>query len=107
MRPPFSYPTITSDNYTTTMTDTNGLSQKDIELIERVVYKSADDIAVSVARSFERMEERIDAAESRLYARLTELEDKLEEYRQTVSDELGEIRTDLRDFAKAEATLDA
>jgi len=59
------------------MNNANGLTQKDIELIERVIFKNGDDIAVSVARSFERMEERIDAAESR------------------------------RDFAKAEATMDA
>ena len=89
------------------MTNTNGLSQKDIEVIERVVYKSADDTAVSIARSFERLEERIDAAESRLYARLADVEDKIEEHRQTVTDELGEIRSDLRDFAKAEAALAA
>jgi hypothetical protein len=89
------------------MTDTNGLTQKDIELIEHVVFKSADDIAVSIARSFERMEERIDAVESRIYGRLADVEDKIEEHRQAVSDELGEIRTDLRDFAKAEATMDA
>jgi uncharacterized protein Yka (UPF0111/DUF47 family) len=53
------------------------LDQKDLELIERVIYKNGDDIAVSIARSFERIEERIDAMESRLYSRLAELEDKL------------------------------
>ena len=41
------------------------LEQKDIELLERVIYKNSDDVAVSIARSFERLEERIDAAESR------------------------------------------
>jgi hypothetical protein len=35
------------------------LEQKDIELIERAIYKNGDDVAVSIARSFERMEERI------------------------------------------------
>jgi len=54
------------------------LEQKDLESIERVVYKNADDIAVSIGRSFERLEERIDAAESRIYGRLAELEDRLE-----------------------------
>jgi len=54
------------------------LTQKDLELIERIVYKSADDVAVSIARSFERLEERIDAMESRLYSRLGELEDTLD-----------------------------
>ena len=54
------------------------LDQKDLELIERVIYKNGDDIAISMGRSFERLEERIDAAESRLYGRIADLEDKLE-----------------------------
>jgi hypothetical protein len=60
------------------MTNYNGLTQKDLELIERVIYKNGDDIAVSIARSFERLEERIDASESRLYSRLADIEDFLE-----------------------------
>jgi hypothetical protein len=55
------------------------LDQKDLELIERVIYKNGDDVAVSMARSFERLEERIDAAESRLYSRIADLEDKFVE----------------------------
>ena len=31
------------------------LDQKDLELIERVIYKNGDDIAVSIGRSFERL----------------------------------------------------
>jgi len=54
------------------------LESKDLELIERVIYKNGDDIAMSLARSFERLEERIDSAESRIYGRLADLEDKLE-----------------------------
>ena len=46
------------------------LDQKDLELIERVIYKNGDDIAVSIGRLFERLEERMDAMESRLYSRL-------------------------------------
>ncbi len=42
------------------------LNPTDLELIERVIYKNGDDIAVSIGRSFERLEERIDAAESRI-----------------------------------------
>ena len=41
------------------------IAQKDLELIERVIYKNGDDIAVSIGRSFERLEERIDAGEMR------------------------------------------
>jgi hypothetical protein len=54
------------------------IEQGDLEKIERLVYRSADDIAVSIARSFERLEERIEAAETRLFGRLLELEDRFE-----------------------------
>ena len=53
------------------------------------------------------MEERIDAAESRLYARLADVEDRIEAGRQDVADSLGEIRTDLRELAKGEAVPSA
>jgi prefoldin subunit 5 len=76
------------------------LEQKDLELIERVIYKNGDDIAVSIGRSFERLEERMDAMESRLYSRLAELEDKIESSRQDMSDELGDIRKEIREMRK-------
>jgi len=78
------------------------LEQKDIELIERVIYKNGDDVAVSISRSFERLEERIDGAESRIYSRLSDLEDKVEASRQDMSDELGDIKTDIRELMKAD-----
>jgi len=78
------------------------LEQKDIELIERVIYKNGDDVAVSMSRSFERLEERLDAAESRIYSRLSDLEDKVETSRQDMSDELGDIKTEIRDLMKAD-----
>ena len=77
------------------------LDQKDIELIERVVYKNADDIAVSIARSFERLEERIDASESRLYTRMADLEDRIEGCRQDIADELSEMKSEIRDFSRS------
>ena len=43
------------------------LTQKDLEQIERVIYKNGDDICVSIARAFERLEERLVAMESRVY----------------------------------------
>jgi len=55
------------------------LEPKDCEWIERVIYKNGDDIAVSIGRSFERLEERIDAAETRIYARLAELVERMDE----------------------------
>ena len=39
-----------------------------------MMYKNGDYIAVSIARSFERLEERMDAMESRLYSRIADLE---------------------------------
>ena len=68
------------------------LEQKDLELIERVIYKNGDDVAVSISRSFERLEERLDAVESRLYGRLSELEDVIEGARQSTADSLGDLR---------------
>jgi hypothetical protein len=69
-----------------------------MEMIEHVLYKLGDDVAVSISRSFERLEERIDAAESRMYSRLSDLEDKIEASRQDLSDELGVIRDDVREL---------
>ena len=57
------------------------LEPKDLELIERVIYKNGDDIAVSIGRSFERLEERIDAAETRIYGRIIDLEDAIDRLR--------------------------
>ncbi len=54
------------------------LTKDAIESIERLIYKNGDDVAVSIARSFERLEERIDGTETRLYSRFADLEDKLE-----------------------------
>jgi hydrogenase maturation factor len=53
------------------------LKQVDLELIERVIYKNGDDIAVSIGRSFERIEEKLDDIESRIYSRLEEIEKEL------------------------------
>ncbi len=76
------------------------LDQKDLELIERLIYKSADDIAVSISRSFERLEERIDTAESRLYSRLADIEDKIEASRQGVADDIGSLREEFRELTR-------
>ena len=72
------------------------LDKKDIEIIEQIIYKNADDIAVSLARSFERREERMDAGESRLLTRMAELEDMVEGSRQSLTDLIGDVRADVR-----------
>jgi len=74
------------------------LEPKDLELIENLIYKNGDDIAVSIARSFERLEERIDASESRGLGRLSELEDVIEGVRQNISDTIGDLRTEVREI---------
>ena len=79
------------------------LESKDLELIERVIYKNGDDIAVSIGRSFERLEERIDAAESRIYGRLAEVEDKIESSRQDMFDYLGELKEEIREIRRVTA----
>ncbi|MEI6304833.1 MAG: hypothetical protein WCP09_02325 [Candidatus Taylorbacteria bacterium] len=66
------------------------LEKRDIEIVESIVYKNADDIAVSIARSFERLEERIDSAESRLYSRMADIEDAVTEVRDLLKEEEGE-----------------
>jgi archaellum component FlaC len=76
------------------------LEQKDIELIERIIYKNSDDVAVSISRSFERLEERIDALEARVSARVTDAEDKIESMRQEFSDELGDVKEELRELGR-------
>ena len=76
------------------------LEQKDIEVLERLIYKNSDDVAVSISRSFERLEERIDAAESRIYSRLADVEDKMESVRQDIADELGDIKGELRELSR-------
>ncbi len=66
---------------TTQKVSSRTFTQSDLKLVNDIIYKSADDICVSIARSFERMEERIEAMESRLYSRLADLEDLLTEIR--------------------------
>lgn len=66
------------------------LDNKDVEVIERLIYKSADDIAISIARSFERLEERMVAGEARIYERICQVEDSVHE---TINDMHKDIET--------------
>lgn len=72
------------------------LDQKDLEQIENVIRKYTDDQAVSISRSFERIEEKIEAIESRMYARISEVEDRIESTRQDVSDSIADLREEFR-----------
>ena len=64
---------ITNLNTQTTML----LEPKDLEAIERIIFRNNDEFALSIAQGFERLEERLDAAEARLYSRLADLENLL------------------------------
>ncbi len=77
------------------------LEQKDIELLERVIYKNGDDIAVSIARSFERLEERIDSVETRIYSRLADLEDKIDSGHHELAHEFIEIKGGIGELSRA------
>jgi hypothetical protein len=72
------------------------LEPKDIELLECIIYKNANDIAISLSRSFERLEERVDALESRLYTRISELEDRMENNQRDISDTISNIKDEIR-----------
>ena len=63
------------------------LAQADLEAIERIIHKTCDDLAVCVERGLERLEERLDGAETRIYSRLADLE---ECFRQVGRDEADE-----------------
>ena len=82
------------------------LDKKDIELIEQIIYKNSDDIAVSISRSFERLEERLDASDSRTLTRISEIEDAVEGSRQNISDTLGDIRMEIREIGFVEGDED-
>lgn len=73
------------------------LEKKDLELIESLIYKNSDDIAISISRSFERLEKRNGESEARLYSRISELEDKIESNRQDTSDSIGDLKEEVRD----------
>jgi hypothetical protein len=76
------------------------LEQKDLELIENLLYKNSDDIVISIGRSFERILEHLDSVESRIYSRLAEIEEKIDDDRQSTADILEAIREDIREIGK-------
>ena len=73
-----------------------------MELIERIIRKTCDDVAVSYERGLERVEERLDGAESRIYSRLADLEEKNEDRWQSVIETLETLREDIRELTKIE-----
>ncbi len=76
------------------------LDQKDLELIEKITYQNSDDVAVSISRSFERLEKRFDGIESRIQSRFSNIEDKIEATGHEFADEILELKSEIRDFAR-------
>ena len=74
------------------------LDTKDLDAIKQIISNFNDDMAVAIARSFERMQESMDAMENRHLARLVELADDIEGSRQALADLLGDVRTDVREL---------
>lgn len=62
------------------------LDQKDLEQIERTIYKNGDDICISIARSFERLEERISKVADQTLTLLEDIEDELKAVRALIED---------------------
>ena len=81
----------------------NNLTKSDMDMIEKLIFKNGDDIAISIGRSFERLEERIDAAESRIYSRLADIEDRVDGARQDISESLETIKEEISLIKKADA----
>lgn len=82
------------------------IEQKDIEIFEKMIYKNGDDIAVSIARSFERLEERMDAIESRTYGRLADIDDKIDLTGREILDRLADIEEELQDVKRSRYAME-
>ena len=65
---------------------------QEIEQLQSIIDRANDDTAISIARSFERLEERIDAMESRLYSRLVEIDDQIVQETGILSDKIADLR---------------
>lgn len=78
------------------------LDKKDIDLIEKIVYRCGDDIAISIGRSFEHLEERIDLIESRIYERLATIDDRIDNIIRSNDDMFESLREDVRLLGRSE-----
>lgn len=75
--------------------ETTHFNQKDMDMLERLIYKNNDDLSIAIARSFERLEERIDAQEARIYSRISEIEENIETHTGNAIDHSRKELTDL------------
>jgi len=79
-----------------------GLDQQDLQRIEQAIDRLGGDIAAAIGRGFERLENRIDATESRLYSRFAEVEERVEGSRQDLSDEISPVRESVHELSRRE-----
>lgn len=77
------------------------LDLKDLELIERIIVKHSDDIAISLARSFERLEEDMDRMEARIYSRITDLETASNRERTESTDAFNALAVDITGLVRS------
>ena len=66
------------------------IAPKDLEQIERSIYRNAHDIAVSLGQYIDALEAHVDGMESRLHARIGDLQEKLESLIEREREELDE-----------------
>lgn len=78
------------------------LEQKDIELTESIIRRTCDDLLISFERSLDRLAERLDGAETRIYSRFADLEETNDDMRQAIVDVFDSIREDIRELNRME-----
>jgi hypothetical protein len=86
-------PVINMTMTTTKQVPSCNLAKEVVESIESIVYKSADETAMCVARSFERFEERVDEMETRLYSRVSDVGDKVDEAKHLIKESTTPLHT--------------
>jgi hypothetical protein len=72
------------------------LDERDVALIEQLIYKCGDDIKSNVERSFERVHERISDSEKRISSLVLEMDDKLDGNQLGIIDVLEALREEHR-----------
>lgn len=69
----------------------NTLNPEDLKAIDNLLYKRLDDVAVSILRGMERLEERIDVLEERLTKIIHDDDDLFAESLRSIREDTNEI----------------
>ena len=70
------------------------LEPNDLDFIEGLTFKNADDSAVAIARSFERVEERLGDMETRISGRLSSVRDAIDGSCEDILNRLPRLTSD-------------